>query len=170
MSSVLFSERLKTLYGPRGRSEFARKSGIPKSTLAEYEKGRQPRPDAVVAIASAAGVSPVWLLTGGAPKYSGVTDPTSVSTSKTSPKRAPNSNLVDQDVMGHIVDRIMRTYREVGAPLSPLELGRLSAEKYNEISALCADPDELPAHLDLMAIRLRKSIVSGGAEPRKREA
>lgn len=71
MSEDGFGERLKTLYGPREKAAFARKAGIPNSTLNEYENGREPKVSNVIAIARASGVSYRWLLTGEGPRYEG---------------------------------------------------------------------------------------------------
>lgn len=62
-----FAERLRALIGETSRNRFARKCGISESSLRKYLAGGTPGLDKVLQIASACGVSLLWLAAGEGP-------------------------------------------------------------------------------------------------------
>ena len=76
------------------------------------------------------------------------------------------------ELLALITDAIQRTYKEAGAGLSPLDLGRLSGEKYNDLLADGVEPDEWRGAVKVMAGQLRKEIAATSTDisNRKREA
>jgi transcriptional regulator with XRE-family HTH domain len=171
------SERIASLIPPRGRSEFARSIGVATSTLKQITEGSVPGADKIPAIVAATGVSYRWLLTGEGPKFEGAAAEEERPTiSEVDPQgRSPlhqrfqamsdAGGPVDPELLGRVVDRIARVYRELRIELPPLELGRLAAEKYAEISRQTEDREEWAPALDLMAIRVRKAALSAVSEP-----
>lgn len=64
-SQQSFADRIRICARIAGSSDkLAQKAAIPRRTLGEYLKGKEPKASRVVALARAAGVSPCWLLTG----------------------------------------------------------------------------------------------------------
>lgn len=163
MSSETFAKRLARLIPP-GMSEraFAREIGISIGGLRGLlHEGNSPTLDTLVAISRVRGVSVGWLATGeGSQTIGEAVQP------------ANQAGGFDAELLGRVVDRIARVYREEGVRLADVDLGRLAAEKYAEIADLAGDPDEWPGFLEVIASRVRKAIHAAAADPItvKREA
>lgn len=160
-----FTTRLRMLVS-RSASEraFAREVGIPYGTLSGLLDGKSPRLETLVAIASAKDVEYRWLATGEGEEAAREIAASGV------PQRP--SLQIDPELLGRVVDRIARVYREEGVRLADVDLGRLSAEKYAEIADLAGDPDEWSGFLEVIASRVRKAIRAAAIDPAnvKREA
>lgn len=163
MSSKKFADRLASLI-PTGMSEraFAREIGISIGGLRGLlHEGNSPNLDTLIAISRVRGVSVGWLATGeGAQSVDG------------NAQAAGKATGLDAELLGRVVDRIARVYREEGVRLADVDLGRLAAEKYAEIADLAADPDEWSGFLEVIASRVRKAIRAAAIDPAnvKREA
>lgn len=110
-------EAAKKVGGIRALSE---KSGIGERTIANWLTGTEPRVHALHAVATAADVSIDWLVSGIEP---------------VSPPPARHGGQVDQALMGRCSDAFGKLYKEMGIALSPLDLGRLAGEVYNDVIA-----------------------------------
>ncbi len=162
MSSEKFATRLGRLI-PAGMSEraFAREIGISIGGLRGLlHEGNSPTLETLVAIAKARGITVSWLATGEGPKFAGNDVQTAAQPT------------FEAELLGRVVDRIARVYREEGVRLPDVELGRLAAEKYAEIIDLTDDPDEWSGFLEVVATRVRKALRTAAVDPAtvKREA
>ncbi|NJK63114.1 MAG: helix-turn-helix transcriptional regulator [Synechococcaceae cyanobacterium SM2_3_1] len=61
--------RLRQIIGNSTILHFAKRIGVPDSTMRKYLNGHQPTADRLVTIAEATGISLQWLLTGEGPQY-----------------------------------------------------------------------------------------------------
>ncbi len=173
MKEDSFSERLQTLRIERrltGRA-FAKAAGLKPSTYQALTTGRSPTLDTLVMIASSLGVNIRWLATGEGPIYPAETDDTTDPMEQES-SGTRRSGSLDPELLGRVVDRISKVYREEGLRLPDVDLGRLAAEKYDEIALLAEDPDEWAGFLEVMDTRVRKAIRAAAVDPAnlKREA
>ena len=138
-----------------GPDALARKTGIPRRTLGNYLSGKNPpKLPALVAIARTVGVSLEWLATGHELPIAGpvlALQPTAVA--------------VDRELFGRVVDAIQRLYKEQHVGLAGVDLGRLAAERYEEIAAATGDPDERLAMVKLMVVQLRKDLAEAATTP-----
>jgi transcriptional regulator with XRE-family HTH domain len=163
MTEKGFTTRLRTLVS-RSSSEraFAREVGIPYGTLSGLLDGKSPRLETLIAIASAKGVEYRWLAIGEGSE--------AAEDVAASPRQG--GAIIDPELLGRVVDRIARVYRDEGVRLSDVDLGRLAAERYAEVADLAGDPDEWPGFLEVVASRVRKAIRAAAADPTtvKREA
>lgn len=159
--SETFADRFAAAKKGMSNYALAKLTGIGDNLLGKYDSGSIPNADYAAKIAEALGVSLHWLVTGRP-------DPTMHHQSATSVA----VNRPDPELMGRIVDRISRVYRDEGVRLSDVDLGRLAAEKYAEVADLAGDPDEWPGFLEVVAARVRKAIRAAAADPAtvKREA
>lgn len=169
MSSI--ADRLQELIGDGSVNGFAKQWGVSGTGLRSYLEGSIPSADKAARIAEKAGVSLLWLITGEGPKY-----PTGAGNSADlggfSEHQAPYAAGPDPELLGRIVDRIAKVYREEGVRLADVDLGRLAAERYAEVVGLAGDPDEWPGFLEVAATRVRKAIRAAASDPAtvKREA
>lgn len=154
MNANDFAQRLKELMGHQSRNAFAKKVGVGESSIRQYLDGSLPGIDKAALIAARTGVRLNWLILGEGPKMAG--DPV---------QPVGSDPAIDGELLGRVVDRVARVYRDLGVSLPDVELGRLSAEKYAEIREIAADPEEWPPALDLMALRLRRAILQAATEP-----
>ncbi|MDR6952639.1 transcriptional regulator with XRE-family HTH domain [Ancylobacter sp. 3268] len=76
----------------------------------------------------------------------------------------------DAELMGRITEVIAKTYREANIPLSMVDLGRLSAEKFNEIYAATEDVEERHVMVKLVGSQLRKDLLTAEPGSGKRSA
>lgn len=153
----IFAERLRELIGEHPSvNAFAGRVGLGTSLVRKYLDGAVPGIDKALQIAERTEVPIAWLLGVSAERH---------------PATRRQATL-NADLLGRVVDRIARVYREEGVRLQDVELGRLAAERYQEISDDASDPEEWPALLDLMAVRLRRQLRAAAADPAnvKREA
>lgn len=172
MHSEKFADRLAGLVVDSKLSEraFAREVGLsPGGLRGLLHEGKGPTLETVLRIAMARGVSVLWLSTGEGPKHP-AESATAADLGAFAGGRAPAA--LDAELLGRVVDRIAKVYREEGVRLADVDLGRLAAEKYAEIADLAGDPDEWPGFLDVVAARVRKAIRAAAADPIgvKREA
>ena len=145
-------EAAKLVGGP---DALARKTGIARRTLGNYMAGRnEPKISALLAISKAAGVSLEWLA-GAAGTAPGTSAPPSDDT----------PTVVDRELFGRVVDAIQRLYKEQHIGLAGIDLGRLAAEKYEEIAAATGDPGERLAMVKLMVVQLRKDLAEAATAP-----
>lgn len=88
-----------------------------------------------------------------------------------SPEPTPRAAIAEPELMALISDAIQRAYKDIGARLPALDLGRMIAEKYNEIISLDLTQDEWHGAVKMMASQLKKDIVTTAANTsnRKRE-
>lgn len=137
-------------------NELSRLSGIPRRSLENYLKGREPKAAQLAAIARAASVSLDWLITGeGARRLDPANEVAAIV----------NSPSLDRELLGRVTDAIDRLYREEGARLPAVDLGRLSADKYQEIIASGVLPEDYPAALAMAIANLRKQLRTANTDP-----
>lgn len=152
-----FSERLRSVIDG-SRNAFAKRCGLPESSIRQYLDGTVPRAEKAILLADAAGVELRWLITGEGPKYRADAKET------VAPAAAPALPL-DEELFAHVFDRVARTYKAEGVRLPEGELARIALRKYPEIEAFGLPRDEWQPLLELLAIRLRKEIAAAAAEP-----
>lgn len=155
MSNI--SDRLKELVGDGSVNSCAKRWGISGTGLRSYLEGSIPSADKAARIAERAGVSLVWLISGSGPK--------TAQSEGFSESQAPYLAGPDPELLGRIVDVIFEVHAEGGVRLPNVEIGRMAAEKYSEIAREAVDRDEWPALLDLLAVRLRRSLRAAAARP-----
>lgn len=127
------------------------KSGIGERTIANWLTGTEPRVHALHAVATAAGVSLDWLLTG-----EDLMEHTPLREEKS---LAYSSELaVDVPLMGLCSGAFGDLYKEMGVHLSNAHLGRLASDAYNAIVASATEIDEQKAILKALIFRHRRSI------------
>lgn len=165
METKTFAERLAALIPPaKSERAFAKEIGIsPAGLRGLLHGGNSPTLDTLLAIAQARQVSIAWLAAGEGPKY--VTEPVSEPASalalqngSQAPYQATENPRISKDLLACVIERVMATYKELGIPLLAPEIGRISADFYNQINMMAYSPDEWPTFIDLLAVRLRKSI------------
>lgn len=69
-----------------------------------------------------------------------------------------------QELMGQVTAAIDSLFREAHRDLPAEELGRLAAEHYAAIVQGCKSPEEYPHALEIMKIRVRKSLAPPSSE------
>lgn len=135
--------------------ELSRQTGIPRRTLENYVSGKtEPSASKLAAIAEAADVSLNWLVAG-----KGEMRPAD-------PSAAPMSaGLLDRELLGRVTDAIAKLYKAEGVHLPDVDLGRVSADKYQEIIESGVLPEDYPAALAMAAANLRKQLRTAAADP-----
>lgn len=140
-----------------GNQEVARKSRIPLSTLNSALAGLSDiRSSGLAAVARATGHSLDWIMFGeeaGRPASDAVS---SVDAGEV---------VIDREIFGRVVDAIQRLYKDEHVGLSGVDLGRIAAEKYEEIAAATGDPGERLAMVKLMVVQLRKDLTEAATAP-----
>lgn len=165
------SARLKEVRSVLNLSQeaMALKIGLSKSAVKRLETGGNvPSGESLLKYA-AVGINPGWLLYGLGPmRMDGPSE--AVPPDEDAP--TPPPAITAPELLALVTDAIQRSYKDAGASLSALDLGRLSAEKYNEIIQEIPEPEGWPVAVRMMAVQLRKDIASTAANPsaRKREA
>jgi len=97
-------------------------------------------------------------------------DPTWILTGRGNMRRieAKAASLLDAELLGRVTEVICKVYNEENICILPIDLGRLAAQKYNEIYVASTDQDEQQAMLKLMIVQLRikinQSIKASGHE------
>lgn len=149
-------ERLKLIRDESRLSqrEFSRHIGIAFRTWQTIEAGRNvPSGETLLKIA-ALGFDPGWILTGKGFMRTG-------EHSQAGGLEA-GAELIgpgpDVELMGRVVDTIVRVAKACGASIPPIDLGRKAAEKYAELVAATGDPGERLAMLKLMAVQLKAEL------------
>lgn len=154
---VGLSERLRAFRESLGldQRELAQRTDTPFRTYQDYELGKSPPKVAFVQKLALLGCDIAWLLT----------DAPAVA------KPVPWAGFTpDAELMGRVTDMIARVYRESGAALSMVDLGRLSAEKYNEIASATDDLDERFTMVKLVASQIKNDLTRSKAGSGKRSA
>lgn len=123
----------------------SQKTGISRSTLETYLSGQsEPRLSTLRQIADAAGVSIAWLASG---------DETALTA-----KMPATSGAIDPELMGRVTDKILRTYKELGINILPVDVGRLSAKWYGLVAHIGDDPAERAGALAVLAAQLKAEL------------
>ncbi|MGQ3670785.1 helix-turn-helix domain-containing protein [Xanthobacter sp. TB0136] len=172
MKSRTIADRLKAIRASweLAQPDFAKRADIPLGTLKKIEAGLNiPGGDTLLRYA-AAGFSPSWVLTGQGPMC--IDQGSEAGALVAGDELLPSPPITAPELLALVTDAIQRTYKDASASLSALDLGRLSAEKYNEIIQEIPEPEGWPVAVKMMAVQLRKDIASTAANPgaRKREA
>jgi len=71
---------------------------------------------------------------------------------------APGEIGLDEELMGRLVDGILKVYKEEGVRLPPIDLGRLVARFQADLVAAYDDPDERKVGLKLALQQLRRDL------------
>lgn len=147
--------RLKLIRESIGLSQTAmsEKIGGGKGTWQNIEAGNNPPNGTTLLAIAGLGFNPGWILTGIGPMRLSDTPIGRESVGQ-------SESAIDRELMGRVVDAISRLYRDLAISLSPVDLGRLSAEKYEEIAAASLDQAERMAMVKLMAVQLRKELLT----------
>ncbi|MFC7452446.1 hypothetical protein [Insolitispirillum peregrinum] len=66
--------------------------------------------------------------------------------------------VLDEDLLGRVVEGIRRVYKEVGAAISDRDVGRLAARIYADLSDAYEDPDERAIGLKMALQHLRRDL------------
>lgn len=136
-------------------NELSRLTGIPRGTLERYMTGREPRAAQLLAIARSANVSLDWLITGEGGRRPWV-DAAIAST---------YDRRLDRELFARVTDAIAKLYKTEGVHLPDVDLGRLSADKYQEIIDSGVLPEDYPAALAMAVANLRKQLRTAAANP-----
>lgn len=138
------SARIRAIIGGQSVRSFALGAGVAPSTLQSILSGNRPTLDTLIAIARAGRVSIDWLATG--------QDMPLSSSVITMPV------VLDEDLLGRVVEGIRRVYKEVGAVISDRDVGRLAARIYADLSDAYDDPDERAIGLKMALQHLRRDL------------
>lgn len=151
-------DRLKRIRGESGLSqrEFSSRVGISFSTWQTIENGKNvPSGETLLKIAGL-GFDPGWILTGrGFMRLEEPSDAGGLEAGGELIGPPPDSEL-----MGRVVDTIMRVAKSCGVSIPPVDLGRQAMERYAELMAASSDPDERLAMLKLMAVQLKAELTA----------
>lgn len=77
---------------------------------------------------------------------------------------------IDRELMARVADMIARTYKDLGAAISPADLGRLSIETYSEILHAAEAPEDYEAQVMIAGNRLRRLLKQAAPGSGKRSA
>ncbi|WP_081581639.1 helix-turn-helix domain-containing protein [Pararhodospirillum photometricum] len=115
--------RLRSVRGDMSQDDFATLLGVHKQTIGKYERGIVvPGGDVLARLRAVLGIDVNWLLTGRAVKDA--YEPTLEVGAVT---RAAPSQLLDEDLFSQVIDGISKVYKDAGARIAPVDLGRLAA-------------------------------------------
>ncbi|CAA0112227.1 Uncharacterised protein [Starkeya nomas] len=151
-------ERLKQFREsvPLDQKAMAKQVGAGFRTYQEYEAGRSAPKVSVLRKLMAMGCDLTWLLTG---------------VRAASGKPEPWAHFSpDEELLGRVTDMVARAYSDAGRPLSMVDLGRLSAEKYKVIVDATDDPEERFTMVKLTGAQLRKDLIAEQPGSGKRSA
>ncbi|GEO83051.1 hypothetical protein [Pararhodospirillum oryzae] len=136
-SASKLGTRIGVVCGRVGWDVAAQASGKSVKQLRRYVQGGDPPASVLEGLARISDISVQWLVTGCGPMMSSDSQP---------------HQALDEDLMARVVDGISKTYKEVGARIAPVDLGRLAARIANDIVAVSDGPDDWPGALK-MALR-----------------
>lgn len=131
--------------------------GLGQNSWQRLEAGlNAPSGETLLAI-SELGYDPTWVLTGS-------------GTMRREPSNAPtldqsDSAGIDEELFARITDAIVRLYKDEQVSISPMDLGRLSARKYAEITSATGASEERRLMVKLIAAQLRAALQAAAAEP-----
>lgn len=151
-------ERLKLIRSESRLSQrdFARHIGIAFRTWQTIENGKNvPSGETLLKIA-ALGFNPGWILTGKG--FMRIDQPSEAGGLEA------GGELIgpppDSELMGRVVDTIMRVAKSCGVSIPPVDIGRQAMDRYAELMAASSDPDERLAMLKLMAVQLKAELTA----------
>lgn len=134
----------------------AKRVGAGFRTYQEYEAGRSAPKVSVLRELMRMGCDITWLLTGA---KSGGERP------------APWAHFTPEaELLGRVTEMVARAHSDAGRPLSMVDLGRLSAEKYKIIIDATDDPDERLTMVKLTGSQMRKELITERPGSGKRSA
>lgn len=152
-----FAERLISARSHLSRDDFAVLLGVPKTTLGGWERGANfPPPEMLTKISDVLRVSLDWLIAGrSAPQR---------DAPAASPTTAASATVLpDAELLGRICDGITAVYKEAGARLAPLDLGRLISRILTELMSAYESDEERLVGLKLALEQLRRDIHKAAA-------
>ncbi|WP_231848951.1 helix-turn-helix domain-containing protein [Paramagnetospirillum magneticum] len=161
LDAMTVGQRLEQVRASMGltQAEIAAQSGVPLRTYSSYATGkRQPSNDLLEWIARR-GYSINWLLTGSGAMQTGesIIDPTCGSGAFLLNAFA----VLDAELNGRINEVVTTVYAECGAKIGPRDMGRVTAEIYNEIAAAGLESwEEKMGALRLAAGQLRRRLLA----------
>ncbi|MEP9350611.1 hypothetical protein [Xanthobacter sp. KR7-225] len=150
-----------------GNAVVAERAGVALSTLNGALGGKNmPGAGAVAAIAKATGRSLDWIFEGDAVESASAPDRVAVEPLHDESGEAGALEAggrlggppPDSELMGRVVDTIMRVAKACGVSIPPVDLGRQAMERYAELMAASSDPAERLAMLKLMAVQIRAEL------------
>lgn len=165
-------ERLATVIGSEKPYQWAARVSVPSATFSRFWTGRRLlRRSSFRDLADAAGVSLDWLLTGKGPMQISEQQDRDIER-RPQAQTTPPASGAEPELLALVIDAIQRTYKDAGARLSSLDLGRLSGEIHNEILAEGIAPEDWRGAVKMAAGKLRREIAATAADAssRKREA
>lgn len=128
----------------------AEKLGMSVDTLKKIENSKSiPGGDTLLKY-EAIGIDSRWILTG-IEARAAIAD--------------PQSGQLDRDLFGQVTDAIAKLYKIEGVHLPIVELGRLSADKYQEIIASGAQPEGYSGAIAMAIFGLQKDLRAAAADP-----
>ncbi len=138
--------------GDLERDEVAGKIGVSKSALASYERGdTEPNASALAAYQREYGASVNWLLTGDGDVFD-------------DPSKAPApSTVVDPWAMGRAYSAAERVCKEIGRPVTSIQLAEEAATLYSQLLGRIADVRDQPmveAALEVLANEAKERMIS----------
>ena len=143
-----FAARLIEARQPCERDEFAERLNVPKSTLANWERGdRFPPPEILERLPALTGVSLDWLITGKGP----MRPESAAGTSWALP-------TIDAVLMGRLFEGVGNVYKEEGARIGPRDQGVVVARLYAELVSTYDTTEERLVALKLQLEQLRRDL------------
>lgn len=145
------------------QGEFATRLCVNKNTIGNYERGeRQPDSDFLARLRSEFGVSIDWLLTGEEPMMAAdrqlVAGPAAASVQAAAAASTPAAPVIDETLMGPIVEGISTVYKEEKVGVAPRHVGRLAARLHGDLVAVYDEPAERLVGLKALLQQLRRDL------------
>ena len=138
--------RIRHIRGELSQEDFATQIGVHKNAVGKYERDENiPGGDVLKRLYKVKAVNITWLLTGSGHPYA-VKD-----------LHAPS---VDPQLLGRVYDKVFRTFKDANVPISPLAMGTLVAEIYNELSLNNDDPEDRLIALGERIVQLHNDLRS----------
>lgn len=156
--------RIKRAVERRGlQKDVAALAEIPPRSLGNWIAGaNEPPATSLAKIANVCGVTVDWLLNGPDEGDGNADTDTKYGDTRFGAKATA---ALDGELFGRLIDAIQSLYKDEHVRLAPIDLGRIAASKYDEITAATADPAERGAMIKLIVTQLRAEIRSARAEP-----
>lgn len=151
-----FLKRLDELQGGMKDAAFARKVGVPASTLKMYQKGSLPSIAIAARIAGACGVTVDWLAGLEAERR-----PSILRNARPRPR-------VDVGLMNELGKLVARVHQEEGIRLPSEAIAHEAAKLYNDLMVKVADPQDKEEIISLfpwLKNQLRKGLLAAKDEP-----
>ncbi|GEO81959.1 helix-turn-helix domain-containing protein [Pararhodospirillum oryzae] len=158
MNTDSLPDRIRQIIGGESARSFAMRAGISDSTLRSVLKGTSPTLDTLIPIARAADVNLEWLATGRGAMRSGQEEAQAPTAPAESASGRPAPTLLDEELFARVIDGISKVYKESGARIAPVDLGRLAARIANDIVAVSDGPDDWPGALKMSLHALARDL------------